>query len=161
MPYRLTLTDGFGVDELRAFSERCVVPFRKAELQSNKADMATCDIFLTGLTRLVIEHLTDDTLTAPTTLVRLKREYCAGRLSVAGTKNLTRLKVASDDSTVTACPRLRELNWYGVTLFEALVPVRDVTTLSAMTVSVRDINPAFVFPTGRTGCRTFRGGLAR
>ena len=150
---RITLTPAFGVDELRAFNEALPIPYNHVEL-TFETPCAACDVsFLTSVKTLNVKNFEGRTLTVPTGVVGLRLDERSERVTVSGTENLTSLNVnhldmANQTTTTTPCPKLRQLRWNGETLGDETLPcpVSDLTTLSAMTVAVNHVDPAFRFP---------------
>ena len=147
----VTLSEAFGVDELRAFNEVLPLPFSDVEVVFDR-ECAKCDIsFLTGITCLNVNGMKNCTLTLPVSVVRLTMSLDSMHVRVSGTENLTHL-FSNMSVTTTPCPKLQELTWWGGTLSEKALPlpISDVTTLSELTVGVEMIHPDFRFPTQLT-----------
>ena len=151
----ITLSAGFGADELRAFDEALPVPFTHATLQST-AKLKTCDIsFLTGMTKLDVRDVKGCTLRLPARLANLTLFDTTGRLTVSNTENLTHLENRSKTNKLTACPSLREFVWYGAAFSMKAVPFpfEDTLSLESLSLGGNSIAPNCVLPAGLTELR--------
>ena len=151
----ISLTYGFGVDELRAFNDALPLPFREVGLQCEDLSASgNSDIsFLTAVTELSVDDLEYCALALPTSVARLVLSSDVSGVSFSGTENLTHLDVRHRSVTTTPCPRLRQLWWTGETLAAKTLPcpVGDMPALVEMTASVRAaVDPDFRFPTQLT-----------
>ena len=109
----LALSDGFGVEELRAFNETLPVPYTAVTVWSAGA-MDVCDVsFLTLVTTLRVTDVRGCALTLPTSVVHLEVGVKTERVSVSGTEHLTKLLVLNNSTTTTPCPALREFGGAG------------------------------------------------
>ena len=149
----IILSDGFGVDDLRAYNDVLPLPYTLVTLEQ-KTTCAACDLsFLTGVTGLWVMGLTDATLTLPPRLVHLSVDDGSRQVTVSGTENLTSLSVSSEDSRTTPCPKLEKLCLScGETLSDKTLPcsIADIPTLSKIHVMKDAIDPDFRFPTQLT-----------
>ena len=148
---RVTLSEKFGVDKLRAFNETLPLPYSAVTVPL-KTRCAVCDVsFLTGITSLFLSCPETDTIILPTNVVQYFHPGTK-EVTVSGTENLTFLGVIKRNIRTAPLPKLRELDWRGGVLSDETLPfpIGDLTTLSKLNVFANDIDPAFRFPTQLT-----------
>lgn len=148
----VTLSDGFGVDELRVFHEKTLFRLDNVTMTFNAA-CAECDVsFLTQVTSLKVENLQGCTLTLPTSIVQLHIDNTTKGVTLSGTDNVRGLTLSGENITSTPCPMLETMVWEGKVLSEETLPfpIHCVTTLSEMSIRADEIKPGFHFPTGLT-----------
>ena len=88
-------------------------------------------------------------LTIPTSVVNLKLDRTSTwNVCVSGVESVTHLDVGDGGIKVAGCPKLRELVWHGGCLSLVTVPcsLRNITALTALTLSIGTIDRAFEFP---------------
>ena len=106
----ITITDAFGIDDLRAFNQKLPLPYTNVKLGFETV-CAVCDIsFLTGVTKVEVARLRWSTLTLPTSVVDLELCYSTNHVSVLGTESVTRLCAPNNNTiTIAPCPKLRDV----------------------------------------------------
>ena len=108
---RFTLSNWFGVAQLRSFNDRLLIPDSDVSMGS-RCLCSECDVsFMTRITSLQVYGVVGCSLTVPTTVVSLVLKYDVRDVFVSGTENLTSLEVPNDTITTTESPNLRELKW--------------------------------------------------
>ena len=148
----ITLSDGFGPDELRAFDEVLPLPHRVVTMRFKMA-CAECDLsFLTGLKGLLVEGLNDCSLTLPTNVVSLSLRDTQ-RVSVFGSDNLTSLRAANESVTITPFPRLQKFTLEGGRCSAQAFPLGDITSLSRIDITADAVGPDLRFPSGVTSLK--------
>ena len=144
----VVLTSGLGIAGLRAFNETLPLPCANASVAMDAESGAFDLSFLTGIRRLGVFYPKDLSLTLPTSVVSLQLNGLC--LAVSGTENLMCLDIEDERPALGACPRLRELAWFGAIFSAAEVRFCNVASLVGLTVTADAVDPAFQFPPSLT-----------
>ena len=143
----ISLSETFGVDELRKCNDTSLFSFDRADLifsgQRSNDDLS----FLSFLTYLNVLSVSGHTLTLPTSVANLNFEKGSKDAVVSGTEGLTRLRAKNGSFSFTPCPNLQELEWRCSRLSGSVpFPWAGLTALSALTVRADGVDPDFQFP---------------
>ena len=151
----IRLSNTFGVDELRRFIDAFLLILKNASVeftqQAGNRDLS----FMTSLTGLRVEGMVGRSLVLPSTIVYLSLDSDPHDAAAAATERLTTPTAINEGASTMPCPNLRELEWRGGRLCDESVPfpLADATTLCALTVWARCVDPAVRFPNNLTALK--------